>query len=140
MPRRGLANRVIFAGFRKDLPSLLPGFDLLAHPAEREGLGVALLEAAAAGVPIVACAAGGVPDVVAHESTGLLVPVDDPAAFAAGLARLLRAPDERARFAAAARASVEQRHSVAGLVAAHLALYRRVLDERAAMRAAMVAR
>jgi glycosyltransferase involved in cell wall biosynthesis len=140
MHRRGLANRVTFAGFRNDLPALLPGLDLLAHPAEREGLGVALLEASAAGVPVVACAAGGVPDVVANESTGLLVPIDDRAAFAAGLARLLRAPAERVRFGAAARASVEQRHSVAGLVTAHLALYRRVLDERAAVRAAMVTR
>lgn len=140
LDRRGLTACVTLAGFRADLPALLPGLDVLAHPAEREGLGVALLEAAACGVPVVACAAGGVPDVVAHERTGLLAPVEDPAAFAAALARVLSSADERERLGVAARASVERRHSVEGLVAAHLNLYRRVLDERAAAREAAVAR
>lgn len=140
LDRRGLEGCVSLVGFRADLPVLLPGLDVLAHPAEREGLGVALLEAAAAGVPVVACAAGGIPDVVAHEHTGLLAPIDDPAAFAAALARLLSSADERERLGVAARASVEQRHSVEGLVAAHLRLYRRVLDERAVAREAAVAR
>ena len=42
----GLERHVLLAGFRDDLPALLPGLDVLVHPAEREGLGVAVLEAA----------------------------------------------------------------------------------------------
>lgn len=129
---RGLAQVVTLAGFRGDLPRLMPGFDLVVHPAEREGLGLALLEAAAAGVPVVACAAGGVPDVVEHAVTGALVTGGDTAALREAIARLLASPEERARLGAAARARAERRFGVAGMVAAHVSLYERVLGERAA--------
>jgi glycosyltransferase involved in cell wall biosynthesis len=128
----GLADVVTLAGFRDDLPALLPGFDLLVHTAEREGLGLALVEAAAAGVPVVACAAGGVPDVVVDGVTGVLVPTGDLGALRAALLRLLAAPAERRRLGAAARARAERRFSVGSLVAAHLSLYERVLGERGA--------
>jgi glycosyltransferase involved in cell wall biosynthesis len=135
---RGLTQHVSFAGFRADLPELMPGFDVLAHPASREGLGVALLEAASAGVPVVACDAGGVPDVVDDGHTGLLVPTDDAGALRAALARLLHDRAERARLGAAARAHVERRFDVASLVDAHLSLYRRVRNARAAAAAPTV--
>ena len=137
---RSLRRIVTMAGFRDDLPRLLPGLDLLVHPAEREGLGLALLEAAAAGVPVVACAAGGVPDVVADGVTGRIVPVHDSAALRAAIARLLASPEERAQLGAAARSRAERRFGVEGLVAAHLSLYERVLAGRAARVARTVSR
>jgi glycosyltransferase involved in cell wall biosynthesis len=132
LEQRGLAGRVVLAGFRADLPALVPGLDLLAHPAAREGLGVALLEAGSAGVPVVACAVGGVPDVVVDGETGVLVPHDDAPAMARALRGLLAAPGERRRLGDAARRHVEQRFDAASLVAAHRSLYERVLGERAA--------
>jgi glycosyltransferase involved in cell wall biosynthesis len=138
--KRGLTRHVVLAGFRKDLAALLPGLDLLAHPAEREGLGVALLEAASAGVPVVACAVGGVPDVVVDGETGALVPRADAAAFARALRELLASPGERARLGDAARRHVERRFGVERLVAEHLSLYSRVLAERAAALAAVAPR
>ena len=110
----------------------VPGLDLLVHPAGREGLGLALLEAASAGVPVVACAVGGVPDVVIDGETGVLVPRDDAAALGRALRALLAAPDERRRLGAAARRHVERRFDAARLVAAHHTLYTRVLAEGAA--------
>lgn len=120
---RGLTAHLRFLGFRDDLPALLPGADLLVHPAAREGLGVALLEAASAGVATVACAAGGVVDVVEHGVTGLLVPVGDGAALRAAIERLVANPDERRRMGAAARERVLARFSVAEMVERHLELY-----------------
>jgi glycosyltransferase involved in cell wall biosynthesis len=127
---RGLAQHVVLAGFRADLPELVPGLDLLAHPASREGLGLALLEAASACVPVLACAVGGVPDIVVDGETGVLVGRDDAAAFGRALHALLMAPDERRRLGAAARRHVERKFDTARLVAAHHSLYRRVLGER----------
>jgi glycosyltransferase involved in cell wall biosynthesis len=44
----GLGDRVVFAGFREDLPRWLGGLDVFVHPAEMEGLGIAVLQASAA--------------------------------------------------------------------------------------------
>jgi len=132
LAERGLQSRVVLAGFRADLPALVPGLDLLAHPASREGLGLSLLEAASAGVPVVACAVGGVPDIVVDGETGMLVPRDDTAAFGQALRALLVSPDERARRGTAARRHVERRFDTARLVAAHHSLYTHLLGERAA--------
>jgi len=132
LARLALTDCVTLAGFRRDLPELLPGLDLLVHPAEREGLGLALLEAASAGVAVVACAVGGVPDVVVDGETGVLVPRDDAVALHDAIARLLGAPQERRRLGAGARRHVERRFDTARLVAEHLALYTRLLTEPAA--------
>jgi glycosyltransferase involved in cell wall biosynthesis len=134
---RGLAGHVVLAGFRSDLPELLPGLDLLSHPAEREGLGLAVLEAASAGVPVVACAVGGVPDVVVDGETGLLAPRDDARALRDAMATLLGSADERRRLGAAARRHVERRFDTARLVAEHFSLYTRLLAEPAGAPAAL---
>jgi glycosyltransferase involved in cell wall biosynthesis len=119
----GLGEQVRLAGWRRDLPRLLPGLDVLVHPAEREGLGIAVLEALACGVPVIACAAGGVVDVFEHDVHGLMVPVADGAALRRALERLLEAPDVRAAYGAAGREHVLRSFSVERLVARHVQLY-----------------
>lgn len=50
----GIADRVIFAGARPDVPRLMRGaMDLFLFPSLYEGLGIVLLEAQAAGLPCV---------------------------------------------------------------------------------------
>ena len=74
----GVADLIRFAGYRDDLPKWLGAFDFLIHPATAEGLGVAVLQAAAAGIPVVASKAGGVPEVVEDGKTGFLFKLGDP--------------------------------------------------------------
>ena len=74
----------------------------------REGLPRSIMEAMAAGAAVVATDVGAVADLVRDGETGLLVPVDDPAALASALERLVADADERRRLAAAARRLVEQ--------------------------------
>jgi glycosyltransferase involved in cell wall biosynthesis len=123
LARLGLDRHVRLAGFRDDLDALLPGLDVLAHPAEREGLGVAVLEASSCGVPVLACAAGGIVDAIEHERTGLLVAVNDAEALGAALERLIGDPALRRQLGAAARARVERDFSVAGMIDRHVRLY-----------------
>ena len=92
------------------LPALYAGADLYLWPAINEAYGMAFLEAQAAGLPVVAGRTGGVPAVVADGVSGLLTPVGDAPAFAAAVARLLDAPAERARLAAAARDRIAAHH------------------------------
>lgn len=118
---------VILAGFRADLRAFLGHLDVLAHPAVREGLGVAVLEAQAAGVPVVAVAAGGVPEVVEPGSTGLLVAPGDTAGLASALERLLADAGLRRQMGAAARQRMATRFTPAAMVDGYVALYREIL-------------
>ncbi len=128
--RGGLAEIVRFVGFRDDLSRWMGGLDVLAHPADREGLGIALLQAQAAGVPVVATRAGGMPEAVQDGVTGLLVAPGDARALADALHRLLDDPALRARMGAAARSRVLERFSVDAMVEGNLAVYREVLQQR----------
>jgi glycosyltransferase involved in cell wall biosynthesis len=123
----GLRERVLLTGFRSDLDSLLPGLDVLAHPAHMEGLGVALLQAAACGVPIVGGRAGGIPEIVQPGLNGELVEPGDARGLAAALNRLLDSPELRIRMGEAGREWVERHFSIDAMVEGNLAVYRRLL-------------
>lgn len=127
--QRHLADKVRFAGFREDLERILPCIDLLVHPAEMEGLGVALLQAASCGVPIVATAAGGIPEIVRDGVNGLLVRPRDPSALAGAMVRLLSDREARQRLGAAGRRIVEDEFSIRAMVEGNLRVYDRLLDE-----------
>ena len=128
---RGWQQRVHLAGFRDDLPRLLPCLDVLTHPADMEGLGVSLLQAAGCGVPIVASAVGGIPEVV--QGNGYLVPRADPAALASALADLLDDPQAATRMGTRGRQWVQRRFSVSAMVAGNVAVYERLLGGRTAL-------
>ena len=124
---RGLAGQVRFAGFRQDLPRWLGCLDLVVHPAEMEGLGVSLLQAAAAGVALVGSRAGGIPEIVVDGQTGLLVEPGDRQALGAAVRRLLSDDTLRRRLGAGGRQRVESLFSVDAMVAGNLEVYRDVL-------------
>ena len=108
------AERTCWLGRRSEaeLPAILANADLFVWPAEREAIGLALLEAAAAGLPVVAAETDGVPAVVAHGETGLLAPPGDTGAFAGCLRALLTDPARRRAMGAAARKRVLARHDI----------------------------
>jgi glycosyltransferase involved in cell wall biosynthesis len=83
----GLADRVVFAGHRGDVPEMLGAIDVLCLPSLYEGTPLALFEAMAAGKAIVASAVDGCAEVLADGTTGLLVPPRDPAALGAAVVR-----------------------------------------------------
>lgn len=79
---KGLENEIIFAGFRRDIPEILPEFDLLLFTSNAEPAGGVILEAYACKVPVVAANAGGVPEVALHNQTALLAKAGDYIDFA----------------------------------------------------------
>lgn len=125
-----LARHVQLTGFRRDLDRILPCLDVLAHPAFMEGLGVALLQAAACGVPIVGGRAGGIPEIVQPELNGLLIEPGDVAGLAAALNRLLDSPELRTRMGAAGLDWVARHFSIDAMVEGNLAVYQRLLTAR----------
>ena len=123
----GLEGKVIFPGFRDDLPALLPCLDLLVHPAMMEGLGIILLQASASGIPIVATRAGGIPEVVVDGETGILVEPGDAAALVAAVCTLLANPGQSSRMGEAGRDRVKTVFSVDRMVEGNLGVYREAL-------------
>ena len=123
----GLAANVRLMGYRTDLERILPNLDFLVHPALKEGLGVAVLEAAACGIAVVASRAGGIPEAVRDGASGLLVPPGDAPALAAAIERLIDRPDERRNFGACGRALAMKDFSIARMVEGNLAVYGQVL-------------
>ena len=95
----GVAHRVHFAGFQKDIRALYAGALGLVLPSLREGLPNAVLEALSAGLPVVATRVGGVPEVVRDGETGLLVEPGDVDALAAAMGRVESDPAWAARLA-----------------------------------------
>ncbi|MBE9214511.1 glycosyltransferase [Plectonema cf. radiosum LEGE 06105] len=91
----GINNLVYFLGHRADIPQLLALSDLLVLPSYTEGLPLVILEAMAAGLPVIATPVGGIPEVVIHQETGLLVPIEDVPALADAMLKLLQNPHVR---------------------------------------------
>jgi glycosyltransferase involved in cell wall biosynthesis len=79
-------------------------------------------------VPMVATRVGGIPEMLTHNETAILVPPRAPHAFAAGLARVLKAPEIGRRCSDAARKAVETRFSTDMYVNSLLRIYREVLQ------------
>lgn len=107
--RLGLADRVVFAGPRRDVARLLQASDLALLPSETEALPTSLIEAAACGRAAVATRVGGVPEVVEHGRTGLLVAPGDPGALADAVVTLLGDPGRREEMGRRARQLAEER-------------------------------
>lgn len=121
---RGLTDVVRFEGFRRDLPQVLPCLDLLAHPARMEGLGVALLQAAACGVPTVAGRAGGIPEIVRDGENGYLVEPGDVSALSRALCDLIGDAAKRRAFGERGRDIAVNDFSIDAMVEGNLRVYR----------------
>ena len=125
-PRSRPAGCASSAGVRgAEVPaSCSPAAGAVAVPSRcYENQPLAVLEAFAAGIPVVGSALGGIAELVADGVTGHLVPADDPAALARGIARLLADPVAAARMGAAGRALVLDGYSPQGHLDRLLELY-----------------
>jgi glycosyltransferase involved in cell wall biosynthesis len=128
----GVQERVSFLGERRDSPALLRAASVFVLPSAAEGMPNALLEALSVGVPSVATAIPGTTDVVTHEKEALLVPLDDEAALAGALSRLLEDRELASRLAAAGRERIEREFCMEKVTERHLEIFRALAAEKPA--------
>jgi glycosyltransferase involved in cell wall biosynthesis len=121
-----LAEEIVFAGFRKDIPQILSALDVFVLASQDEGLGVALLEAACCGLPLVATNVGGIPEVVRDGSTGFLVAPGDTPSLAERIMYLLEHRQEAREMGQRARAFVRENFSLDTMVQRYHELYGRL--------------
>lgn len=118
-----LQSAVHFLGTRHDVPNLLAASDLLVLPSFSEGLSMTLIEGSAAGLPLVASDVGGNGELAVDGVNGLLVPVDDHAALATALGRIIADPDWAATLGQAGRQRFERYFQAATMIARYQSLY-----------------
>ncbi len=97
--RLGVEGRVVFLGYRDDVPELLAACDVFALPTRYEGSSLALLEAMAAGRAIISSDVPGNDELIENGTSGVLVPPDDPQALAQALNGLIADPALRRSLA-----------------------------------------
>jgi len=118
--RLGIAERVRFLGWRDDVPALFAAADLFICPSRHEPLGNVVIEAWAQALPVIATAAQGPRQLIEDGTDGMLVPIDDAAALAAAIGRLLSEPGLADGLAARGRGAYEARFTEAAVVARYL--------------------
>lgn len=101
-------RRLIFAGFRQDIPRLLAAADLFVLPSLFEGLPIVILEAMAAGCAIVGTTVCGTREAIEDEVSGRLVEPGNPAALATGIIEGLCHKESIARWRETARRQYQQ--------------------------------
>ncbi|HID63265.1 MAG TPA: glycosyltransferase family 1 protein [Anaerolineae bacterium] len=114
-----LEDKVVFTGFRTDVPRLIAALDVVVLSSSApEPFGRVVIEGMAAGKPVIATAAGGVPEIIEDGVSGILVPPKDARAMGKAILRLLSDREMARRMGLAARQRVEERFSARGYVAA----------------------
>jgi glycosyltransferase involved in cell wall biosynthesis len=133
-----LAHPIIRLGFLRDerlIAAAYAATDLAIVPSAVENLPNSILEAMACGTPTAAFDTGGIGDAVRHRQTGWLAPQGDAARLARGIEYLVDDDAERGRLSRAGVALILSDFTAERESAALLALYQRLIAERAGIAA-----
>jgi glycosyltransferase involved in cell wall biosynthesis len=119
----GIGDRVILAGLRKDIGTVLSALSVLLLTSRVEGLPNVLIEAQAFGVPVVSAAVGGAPETFQEGITGLGVHGSRPGDYAAAIIHFLNDANALARAKQVGPMLAKEKFSVDVVVDKMLALY-----------------
>jgi glycosyltransferase involved in cell wall biosynthesis len=120
----GIAEQVTLTGFLDDTAPLLRSLDVVVHAStEPEPFGLTIAEGMACGRAVVASLAGGVAEILIDGVNGLGHSPGDAQGLSAAMERLLRDPDLRKQYGAAARATAEERLDPQRMAQEFIAIY-----------------
>jgi glycosyltransferase involved in cell wall biosynthesis len=119
----GIADRVLFAGFRPDVAACYSALDIFVLPSLLEGTPMALLEAMSTELPVIASEVGGVGRIIQNKKNGLLVPPANPEELASAMLELLRHPEKASIMATNACRTIVEKYSARKMTDAYMNLY-----------------
>ncbi len=122
----GFDDRIRFVGFRRDIPGVMRGLDVLVLASEAEPCGRVLFEAMASGTAVVATNTGGTPEIVRDGTEGILVPPRNPEALACAIGTLIADPRLRGEMGKNGAARVLREFTVDRYVARTLEVYAQI--------------
>jgi glycosyltransferase involved in cell wall biosynthesis len=138
--RLGLGAQVRLPGWIRDKEAFFAGIDVFCVPSRHEPFGIVVLEGMAFARATVVCDAEGPREIISDGVDGLVTPRNDPAALAAGLARLLGDPALRLRLAQAGRETARTRFEQSVVGARLSAVLEGVIARRQPRQAAALSR
>lgn len=104
--QKGLASKVVLAGYRSDIDAVLNTADIFIICTKHETLCNSILEAFMHGIPVIATNVGGIPEIVQHNQNGFLVKNGDVDGFAAALDKLITDSELGKSFGKSGRAFI----------------------------------
>jgi glycosyltransferase involved in cell wall biosynthesis len=107
---KGHPGRIIFTGYRSDVPELMKTSDIFVLPSLSEGAANVVMEASASGLAVVATDVGEIPSIVEDGVTGLLVRPKDGEGLYVALKRLIENPELVRSMGIAGRKRMEERY------------------------------
>jgi len=109
-------NRIIFAGYQKDVPSFINVMDICVLSSHYEGCPNVILEYMASSKPVVATDVGGVKELVQDDVTGFLVPAHNAEVMAGKIMSLISDEKLRKSMGKRGRRLVEEKFAVERMV------------------------
>lgn len=108
LPRRlGIQDKVLFPGFRSDIPEIMTTSDIITHCSTyQDPFPGVVLQGMAVGKPVIASDLGGPEEQIKHGVSGMLVEPGNPTALAEAICCLLADEKRRRRLGEAAAARV----------------------------------
>lgn len=119
----GIHEQLLFAGFSRDVPTMLAAMDLFIFPYVTTGVPSAILEAMACGLPVVAVNGGSVTEIIRDGDTGLVVPEGQPKILARIISQLADGEKRRSGLGKRAREHVEEQHSASHMSDTYAKMY-----------------
>jgi L-malate glycosyltransferase len=94
----GLQDKIIFTGFRNDIPEILNLLDIFTMTSKEEGLGTSILDAMINQLPMVVTDGGGIPEMIEHKKGGFVAEVKNIIQIYEYLLELINNPALRKEF------------------------------------------
>jgi glycosyltransferase involved in cell wall biosynthesis len=124
----GIIDRVLFTGWRRDLPRIYADLDTLVISSDNEGTPVSAIEAMASSCPVVATHVGGLPDLITDHETGILVPPRDARGMARAVLELFQNPQLARHTARRGMTAARERFALERLIFDMDRLYRQLVE------------
>lgn len=108
--RFGIDKHIQILTFRDDIRSVLAGLDILVNASrdsEREGFSRVIIEAMSVSIPVIATRVGGNSEAVEDPSSGILIPLENPARLAEAILELAGDEEKRGKLGLKARERVK---------------------------------
>jgi len=126
----GLTGRVHLPGFLSPITDFMKAIDCLVLPSLWEGFGIVLIEAMAAGKPVITTHVSSMPEIVQHNESGLVVPVQDATALANAFATLLQNPRQATQWGENGRQRVLKMFTIDRMLDELVTLFSRTVQNK----------